>query len=88
MSRILRGCACGTAFGMCSLSGAPLYVCSCMCARTAVGMCSPSGVFLVVSTFMHACTAFGMYGPSGVLIAQKFVFVCACLHSARRVPSE
>ena len=36
-------CAC-TAFGMCSLSGLPLYVCACSCARTAVGICSPSAV--------------------------------------------
>ena len=36
-------CAC-TAFGMCSLSGVPLYVCACSCACTAVGICSPSAV--------------------------------------------
>ena len=76
----------GMAFGICSPSGSPLYVCACMCLCTAVGMCSPSGIPFVVSICMRACTAFGTYGSSGVLIAQK----CACvgLHSARRVPAK
>ena len=65
MNRILRECAYGTALGMCSLSGAPLYVYdACMCASTAVDMCSPSGITVVVRTCMRACTAFGVHGPS------------------------
>ena len=85
MSRILRGCAYGTAFGMCSPSGAPFYVCVFRCACTAVSMCSPRRVPIAVSTCVCACTAFRVYGPSGVLSAQKCA--CVCLHSARRVPS-
>ena len=86
VSRILRRCVYGMAFGICSPSGSPLYVCACMCLCTAVGMCSPSGIPFVVSICMRACTAFGTYGSSGVLIAQK----CACvgLHGARRVPAK
>ena len=53
VSRILHGCAYGTAFGMCSPYGAPLDVCAFMCACTEVGRCSPSCVPLVVS--MRVC---------------------------------
>ena len=67
VSRILRGCAYGTAFGMCSPSVVPLDVCSFMCACTEVGRCSPSRVPIVVSMCVCACPVFGMYGLSGVL---------------------
>ena len=86
VSRILRGCAYGTAFGMYSPSGAPLDVCAFICACTEVGRCSPSREPIAVSMCVCACTVFGMHGPSGVLPMQKCV--CVCLHSARRVPSE
>ena len=85
VSRILRGCAYGTAFGVCSPSGTPLHMFAFMHVCTAVGRCSPSRVPVVVIMCVYACTAFGMYGPSGVLFVQKCV--CVCLHSARRVPS-
>ena len=48
---ILRGCAYGTAFGMCSPSGAPLDVCAFMCACKEVDRCSPSRVPIVVSMY-------------------------------------
>ena len=86
VSRILRGCVYGTAFSMCSPSGAPLDLCAFMCVCTAVGRCSPSRIPVVVSVRVCACTAFGIYGRSGVLSVQKCV--CVYLHGARRVPSE
>ena len=52
VNRILCGCAYGTAFGVCSPSGAPLDVCAFMCMCTAVGRCSPSRVPVVVSMCM------------------------------------
>ena len=52
MIRILRGCAYGTAFGMCSPSDTPLYVCALTRVCTAVGMCSPSHVPAVASICM------------------------------------
>ena len=75
-----RVCAYGTTFGMCSPSGAPLYVCALMFACTAVGMCSSSRVSIVVSTCVCACTSFGMYRPSGAVSTQKCA--CVCLYSA------
>ena len=80
MSRILRGCAFGTALGMCSPSGAPLDVCAFMCVyggRQVQPKPCPH-----LREYVRMC----VYGPSGVLSMQKCVHVC--LHSARRVPSE
>ena len=79
VSSILRRCAYGATFGMCSPSGAPLDVCTFMCVCTAVGRCSPSRVPVVVSMCVYTCTAFDMYGPSGVLSVQKCVCVCVCM---------
>ena len=53
VGRILRGCAYGTAYGMCSSSGAPLDVCAFTCACTEVGRCSPSRVPIAVSICVY-----------------------------------
>ena len=87
VSRVLRGCAYGTAFGMCSPSGAPLDVCLFMCACTEVGRCSSNRVLIVGSMYVCTCTAFGICNPSGAPL-DLCTFMCSCMEVGRYSPSR